>query len=476
MSAPTPPLEGRGFIRARDLALRAAQQIPAYGKFLAANGIDPEAIHTAADFARIPPIDKDNYLRRHVLHELLWQGQITRAATWSTSSGSSGSPTYWPRARRSGAEATTLYSRILRSGFGADTRSTLLVVGFAMGDWIGGVLTFAAGVGLHERGARLSVIPPGGDADAILRDIAALGPYYDQVVLAAYPPFAKDVLDRAGAEVLGQDVKLVLAGESISEEFRDHLLDRLGKPGRPGDIRSIYGAAEAGILGHETATSIAVRRLAATDATLYRKLFGDDPVPPTFVEHDPEYRYFESDDQGRLLFTVDNVLPLVRYRIGDVGEVLTAVAVEDALRECGYQLPVTTSAAGCGFVTVRRRPDIATTFYAVKLYPDGIRAALTDPRLAVVVSGKFVLDTVIAEDHAQTLTLRIELRPGVNPDAADRELLRAVVLTGLEHTSTEYRRLREMLGDRAEPVISLHPFRSTDFRFETKHRWTGGNR
>ncbi|MGW4243823.1 phenylacetate--CoA ligase family protein [Nocardia sp. NPDC004722] len=476
MSAPTPPLEGRGFIRARNVLRRAARDVPAYRNFLSANGIDVENLRTAADFALVPPTDKAVYLTRHEMPDLMQSGRITRAAIWSTSSGQSGSPTYWPRGRRAATEAIALFSRIIRAGFGAGTRSTLLVVGFAMGDWIGGTCTMMAGIGLHERGARVSVIAPGIDVDAILHDIAVLGPNYDQIVFAAYPPFAKDVLDRAGDDILRQNIKLVLAGEIISEGLRDHLLDRLGKPDRPGDIRLIYGAAEAGILAHETDTSIAVRRLAAADPALYRRLFGNAPVAPTLVEYDPEYRYFETDDEDRLLFTVENELPLVRYRIGDVGRVLTAGEVEDALRASGYPLPVITSASGCGFVTVQGRPDVATTIYAVKLYPDGVHAALADPRLTAVTSGKFVLDTVIGADHSQTLTLDIELTSGAHVDADMREALRMLVVAALERTSTEYRRLRETLGGRAEPVITLHPYGSSKFLYTTKIRWTGGNR
>ncbi|MFE3193824.1 phenylacetate--CoA ligase family protein [Nocardia sp. NPDC059240] len=480
MSAPTPPLEGRGFIHARDLLHRAARPapagVPAYEHFLSAHGIDAEAVRTAADFALVTPTDKAEYLSRYELPELMWSGRIYRAAMWSAGSGQSGCPTYFPRGRRAAVEATTMFTRTVRKPFRAGTRSTLLVVGFAGGDWIANTYTVAAGIGMHERGARVSVVAPGIDIEAILHDIAVLGPHYDQVVLAAYPLFAKDVLDRAGDEVLRQDVKLVLAGEIVSEGLRDYLLERLGKPDRPGDIRLIYGTAEAGVLGHETDTSITVRRLAGTDAALSHRLFGDTAVIPTLVEYDPEYRYFETDGHGRLLFTVDNELPLIRYRIGDVGRVLTAGDVEEALRECGYRVPVTTSAAGCGFVTVAGRPDVATTFYSVKMYPDGVRTALADPRLSAMVSGKCVLDSMIAPDHSQTLTLQVELALGAHPEAGLPETLREVVVAALEHTSTEYRRLRETIGGRAEPVITVHPHGSPQFRYTTKHRWTGGRR
>uniref|UniRef100_UPI0024541076 hypothetical protein n=1 Tax=Nocardia abscessus TaxID=120957 RepID=UPI0024541076 len=47
--------------------------------------------------------------------------------------------------------------------------------------------------------------------ETILANIAELGTRYDQVVIAGYPPFVKDVLDHAPEEVLRQDLRVLLA-------------------------------------------------------------------------------------------------------------------------------------------------------------------------------------------------------------------------------------------------------------------------
>ena len=56
-----------------------------------------------------------------------------------------------------------------------------------------------------------------------------------------------------------------MAGENISEPWRDYILKRIGKEGRAEETCLIYGTADAGIMGHETPTTIAVRRLACGD-------------------------------------------------------------------------------------------------------------------------------------------------------------------------------------------------------------------
>ena len=52
------------------------------------------------------------------------------------------------------------------------------------------------------------------------------------------------------------DLKILMAGENISEGFRDYILKRIGKEGRAEHTCLIYGTADAGIMGHETLATI----------------------------------------------------------------------------------------------------------------------------------------------------------------------------------------------------------------------------
>lgn len=466
-----------GSVRALDIFRRAARDVPAYKAHLDRHGVDPDSIRTLADFARVPVVTKENYLRRNPLGALVWHGDISEAGTWSSSSGSTGQPTYFPRDLVSLQESIEFYSRMLCQNFDSAGRSTLLVVGFAMGNWIGGTYTYQAALELRRRGHRVSVVAPGIDAETILANIADLGPSYDQVVLAGYPPFVQDVLDRADKSVRARNLGVLLAGENISEEWRDHILDRIGQPDRPDRTCLIYGTADAGVMGHETPTTIAIRRLARTDPRLRRALFGDDdPAMPTFVEFDPYLRYTETDEQGRFLFTVDSALPLVRYRINDEGSILTPWNVAAILRRCGYRIPVRVSTFGAGLLVLRRRRDVAASFYAVKLYPDSVRAALQAAAVRERVTGKFVLATVSDAAFAQTLDLRVELRESVEPTGELATELRGLVTAALERTNSEYRKLRTVLGAAAEPAVTLVPFGSNGFHYTIKHKYLESNR
>lgn len=455
---------------------RTVRHVRAYPAHLARHGVDPETISTPADFAELPVVTKDNYLKAHALAELMPHGDISEAGTWSSSSGSTGKPTYWPRELLSLQHSREYYDRMLRA-FGAPGRTTLLVNAFAMGTWIGGTYTHHGVLEARRRGHRVSVATPGIDVDAVLATMADLGPHYDQVVLAAYPPFAQDVLDHAPAEVRALKPALLLAGENITEAWRDHVLARTGQPDRPERTCAIYGTADAGVMGHETPTTIAIRRLSRTDARLRAALFGDDdPALPTFVEYDPHLRYTETDAQGRFLFTVDGALPLVRYRINDEGSILTPWQVAGALRRCGHRIPVRTNTIGAGFLALHRRRDVAASFYAVKLYPENVRAALEKPEVATQVTGKFVLATETGAAFEQTLTLRVELRAAAEAGADFTTRLQRLVTAELERSNSEYRRLRAVLGAAADPVLTLEPFGGAAFRYTAKHKYLEQNR
>ena len=361
---------------------------------------------------------KANYLHYYPLNMLARRGDMTEAGTWSTSSGSSGKPTYWPRGSLSLEQSIDLYDKIFRQSFQSHERSTLAVIGFAMGNWIGGTYTYTGIQHLRALGHRLSVIAPGIDVATILWNVADLGPYYEQVVLVGYPPFLKDVLDQAPFSVVDMDLKILMAGENISEGWRDYILKRIGKEGRAEQTCLIYGTADAGIMGHETPTTIAARRLARNDPRLNVALFGDHEVQPTFVEYQPDFRFTETDPDGYLLFTIDNTFPLIRYRINDRGRVITASELARLLGRCGHEFTVRTSTEDAGFIALGRRTDIAATFYSLKIFPESVRAAFEDTAVSGTVSGKFYLITQEDEAYGQTLRLHVELRADATADEA----------------------------------------------------------
>ena len=110
------------------------------------------------------------------------------------SSGSSGTPTIWPRSLADELHVTQRFEQVFRT-FGADRRSTLAVVCFPLGTWVGGLFTTACVRHLAAKGFPITTVAPGNNKAEILRVIPELAPHFEQVVLLGYPPFVKDVID-----------------------------------------------------------------------------------------------------------------------------------------------------------------------------------------------------------------------------------------------------------------------------------------
>jgi phenylacetate-CoA ligase len=147
-----------------------------------------------------------------------------------------------------------------------------------------------------------------------------LGAHFDQVVLAGYPPFLKEVVDSGiaqGVDWRRYRVKLILAGEIFSEEWCGLVGERLGADDICYQSSSLYGTADGGVLGNETPVSIAIRRFFAAHPEATRAVFGESRLP-TLVQYDPLSRFFETD-QGTLVVSGDSGVPLIRYHIADQG-------------------------------------------------------------------------------------------------------------------------------------------------------------
>jgi phenylacetate-CoA ligase len=272
-----------------ELFQQVAASVPAYQNFLRDKGIEPSSIRTVEDFRRLPLLDKDSYHRRYPLPELCRDGRLDGCDMIAVSSGSSGSPTIWPRSLRDELHITRRFEQVFRDGFHADGRSTLAVVGFPLGTWVGGLLITACVRHLAAKGYPITVVAPGNNKAEILRVLPELAPHFEQVVLLGYPPFVKDVVDTglaAGFDWSRHTVTLVLAGEVFSEEWRDLMAERAGLGDPTRDSVSLYGTADAGVLGNETPLSVTIRRFLAARPELARELFGDSRLP-TLVQYDP---------------------------------------------------------------------------------------------------------------------------------------------------------------------------------------------
>jgi phenylacetate-coenzyme A ligase PaaK-like adenylate-forming protein len=461
--------------RLLDLFRRTVREVPAYREFLATQQVDPASVRTYEDFAQLPLLTKRNYINAYPLPARCRGGTVSGCEMIAVSSGSTGNPLAWPRSLEHELEVATRFEQVFARSFGADRRSTLVVICFAMGSWVGGMYTAQCCRYLAQKGYPLTLVTPGNSPTEILRVIEDLGQHFDQLVLAGYPPFLKDVVDRGvtlGLDWKSYKVKLILAGEVFSEEWRSLVCERLGA-GEPGlATASLYGTADAGVLGNETPLSISIRRFFSAHPEAARTVFGESRLP-TLVQYDPCSRYFETHEDT-LVVSGDNGVPLVRYHIADKGGIFGHEELLQRVRDLGGDPLAGFDEQGIAplpFVYLFGRADFTVSYFGANIYPENISVGLEQPDIRNWVSGKFVLHVVENAERDKELHVIVETSPGIKPAANLAEVIGASIRSQLLRLNSEF--ANYVPAAYQAPRISLRPSGDPEyFPAGVKHRYT----
>lgn len=460
---------------------RMSLGVPAYRRFLKEHGVRRDEIHTAEDFATVTPVSKANYLSQNAFHDLFWNGSLCLPQVLTSTSGSTGKPTYFARSYEVDEHSSFIHELIFRTSSLKQDKSTLVIVCFGMGVWIGGLITYQAFEFMGRRGYPISVITPGINKAEILKALSDIAPQYDQIILAGYPPFLKDVIDEAvanGISFAKHTVALLFAAEAFTENFRDHLAKKVGLKNPLTDAINIYGSADIGSMAFETPISILARQLALSDEKLFADIFGGTSKTPTFAQYIPDFVSFEAPN-GEILISGDSALPLLRYSIGDHGGVFTFNELIERFRAHGVDLMKEATAAGIKkhvhelpFVYVYERIDLATTLYGLQVYPETIKEVLLDKRFVDQLTGKLTLITKFDDNQDQYLEINLEQKPNIEISKIFTSNLAVEIVKNLREKNSEFQELSNFLGKRSEPrLVFWHYEDPLYFKPGIKQRW-----
>jgi len=278
-----------------------------------------------------------------------------------------------------------------------------------------------------------------------------------------------DVINEAKRSkvAIPENIRFITAGDKFTEAWRVSLLELIHAKDPLRAIVSIYGSADAGVLGYETPLSIFLRQTAMGGNQELRKiLFGESVNEPALVQYDPEVIFFE-ESKGELLFTTNTAAPLIRYNIHDVGRVISFDEMKEILKErdllktaqqkklLKWNLP---------FIVKDGRNDVAVTFYALNIYPENIKSGLDDRKIKKFISGQFfAFNRNANHNKKQELCVNVELAQGINPKEKIRKELQVSIVDTLVKQNIEYRKLHSIFGKRAWPRINLVPFGTKHF-------------
>ncbi len=472
-----------GRTRTMHLFHQMAERVPAYRDFLKKHGIDHKKIAGVTDLKHIPTLDKDNYLRSYPKEALCWDGEFrNKSWTISTTSGSTGTPYYFPRENSQDWQYAVMAELYLRANFNIQDKSTLYIVAFPMGAWIGGVFTYEAVKIVAERGRyNLSVITPGINKKEIIEAVKQLGKNFDQVLIGSYAPFLKDILDdgeHAGIKWKDYNLGFIFSAEGFNEVFRDYVIKKTGLKNIYRATLNHYGTVDLGTMAHETPLSIMLRRDALENSELYNIFFPMPDKLPTLAQYNPAMFYFE-EDGGNLLCSAFSGIPLVRYDLKDSGGILGFERAKNRLKLAGYDFEVRAAQVGISdtiwklpFVYVYERSDFSVSFYAFQVYPETIRRALQVVDLEKAVTGKFTMSVDYNKSGQQKLKINVELKANQNPSPRLEQQVRSQIIDALLAENSEYRETHIMQGEKVYPEIIFWPYEDvTYFKPGIKQKW-----
>ncbi len=321
-------LEERFRARALTAFRQAAAASPGYSRWLAERGIDPALV---TDLDQVPYLVKQDVFQGSV-NSWIVGGHASAAAELLTSSGRGGafSIGVTSRAEHKALEATT--DLALRSIGASEASPSLMINCLPMGINVPTTLATIATPSVHLEMAQ--------------EIYERLGPEFDRVIILAEPVFLKELAERLfathGNSWSATTTFCIVGGEWVSESWRSYVGGLLGMPPATelegSGIMISMGAAELGLnLLFETPEIRALRAMldgVDRGASLVRGGLG---YTPTLFAYDPERIYIEErthqDGSVTLAFTAlgRRLLPLVRYDLGDLAEIVPAERVNALL-------------------------------------------------------------------------------------------------------------------------------------------------
>jgi phenylacetate-CoA ligase len=424
----------------RAIAVRASERVPALRRHLAQAGISDAA---ATAWQDLPQTDKRGYLLAHPFEDLLGD-DFSATYTVFGSSGSSGQPFYWPQLRRDQDAIAARLRGLLEESFRIHERRTLVIIGLALGSWIGGehlswVMKSLAACSAYP----LAVFSPGNHHDEIIRMIGSAGRHVDQILLVVCPSAIGHLRLRAeqqGAALPLARMRYLVIGEPFPESLRLELRRETGIPASDPVLLSIFGSADTGVLGAESPASAAMRSLAAADPTLAADLGFTGAVPHLFHLADDDV--FLESCAGELCVTRWQGIPLLRYNLHDAVRLLNwSAAIARVQARLGSDHPLSVQLAATrdlpDLVAVSGRADACLMLCGTNLSEAMLDTAIRDPSLAPWLTGLYRARLTTSRGR-QRLELALECRSGSAADAASMEAVYPLLVAALGRVQPEF--------------------------------------
>ncbi len=351
-----------------------------------------------------------------------------------------------------------------------------------MGIYVGGSFTLTCSMRIAKKGYPLTIVTPGMNKKEIIQSYLSLYKFFDQIIIGTYPPLLRDILDEmedAKVPLNKKRIKLFLATESFSEEFREYLYSKIGI-GDETYFRSslnLYGTADAAIAGHETPLSIFVRTLFSKNPKSIKKYFGEGYVPSLNMYY-PFFKHFQIIDNEIIFSSFNNHSPLFKYNIHDRGKILSYEDMIGIVESFGVKekdLPIILKWPNLWklpYVYLFGRSDFTVKLYGAIIEPETIRKALEKEKLYKVVTSKFTMMVKYDDRQRQYLEVNVELRPRIKESEVLRKMIQQSMVKELLKENLEYQATYAADAQRNTPRIVFWAYEDpVYFAPSIKQKW-----
>jgi len=456
---------------------------PAYQRFLKSRHIDGRKIKTLEDFKTLPVASKENYLRKANFIDLIPFRDISKAKTISSTSGSTGEPFYFPRGDGEDSQYEYLAEVFLKNQFEIDKKTTLGIIGFGLGIWIGGIFTYRNFNKISCKGYPFTLAPIGNTAEIYLDVVKKFGALFDQIILMGYAPFVKDIIDEAkdyGIDWKDYNLRILTAAEGYSEKYKDYVVKKASLKNPLFDFVNIYGTVELGTMANESPISNLIRKIAVQNKEVFETIFPKANRLPTLVQYHPQIIYFE-EVEGEVIATgYGSSIPLIRYRFPDIGGVIPYDDMIAKLKGVGIDIleeakkhKIDRRVLRLPFVYIYDRADHAVILRGANIYPEEIKTALHHKSLEDFVTGKFTMIKKEDRKMDEYLEVNIELKKRIKKSKKKEKLIKKILTKELVESNSEFAYLHSLDPVRLTPEIFLWPYQHEKyFKLRGKQKWT----
>ena len=383
------------------------------------------------NWQEVPVITKSNFYSAYPWKEVLPKESYKDIYTLYRSSGTTATSSsrgfFWPQLKSDLLRMSPAFRDTIVEIFKLNQKSTLMIVGLSLGSWAGGEqFSFLLKDIALSNDYPLVVFTPGNLHAEIIELIEKCHEEFKQIVIALCPSaifYLERLAHKLEYKLPLEKITFLVLGEPFPEALRIDLQKRAGEKRQDPVMISLYGAADAGVMGIESSEIVMLRQFIANNPDMALALgFTPYSIPNLFHINSLNSNIYLEQIDDELIITKWQGLPLVRYNLQDKckiysWETLCLIAASYDKTQEDYWLKMKSEKVG-NVLAIWGRSKGCIFLCGSNIFESMLQEVVLRSSLAPIITGAFVV-WVELQMGRQILHWQIELKAGVQEPSYD---------------------------------------------------------